>query len=263
MSSIFIFRSCTFIRCLPPLIRSLLWTRLWLCSVPNIWPVVCRLPSLVWNTFWIKIVFLIIDDGVARCRMFSTIAPSFISVRISIYSHRLMNNFFIKVKSSTFYKHLQHVKWKYYLVLALKRQMYVRRSKINICYCFHRYFDWWNILKILLGNILWWIKVYWCIAFLQQNFTRRMFCIFGRAANIHLLLVMFWWMSYEEAGPDRATSAQCILHFFITLSIWHFLSAAPRQWQLVIVILQLGFHLSPGYPRGHFLFMPSNATNIS
>ena len=125
--SLFIFRSCTFIRCLPPLIRSLLWTRLWLCSLPNIWPVVCRLPSLVWNTFWIKIVFLIIDDGVARCRMFSTIAPSFISVRISIYSHRLMNNFFIKVKSSTFYKHLQHVKWKYYLVLvsytALKRQM--------------------------------------------------------------------------------------------------------------------------------------------
>ena len=119
MSSIFIFRSCTFIRCLPPLIRSLLGTWLWLCSLPNRWPMTSvhwtHLPCVVWNTLWIKIVSLIIDDGVARCRMFSTIAPSFISVRISIYSHRLMNNFFIKVKSSTFYKHLQHVKWKYYL----------------------------------------------------------------------------------------------------------------------------------------------------
>ena len=180
-----------------------------------------HLPCVVWNTLWIKIVSLIIDDGVARCRMFSTIAPSFISVRISIYSHRLMNNFFIKVKSSTFYKHLQHVKWKYYLVLvsytdtALKRQMYARRSKIDICYYFHshnKYFHWRNILKILLGNILWWIKVYWCIAFLQQNFTGRMFCIFARAANIHLLLVMFWWMSYERLGqtaPPRP-SVFCI-----------------------------------------------------
>ena len=146
--------------------------------------------------------------------------------------------------------------------------MYDRRSKTDICYYFHshnKYFHWRNILKILLGNILWWIKVYWCIAFLQQNFTERMFCIFARAANIHLLLVMFWWMSYEEAGGWARPRhlGPVYFAFFYHLVNLTFFVLSPRQWQLVIVILQLGFHLSPGYPRGQFLFMPSNATNIS
>ena len=63
----------------------------------------------------------------------------------------------------------------------------------------------------------------------------------------YVLMNELWggWARPRHLGP-------VYFAFFYHLVNLTFFVLSPRQWQLVIVILQLGFHLSPGYPRGSF-----------